>query len=87
MFTTPLCLEVIAGDEMEDALYEMGIAPSEVDLYQEPTFPVCLYKIDCMMPDNRSTSKKPLTIIVCGELTYIVKFSMEHLINLVDVHR
>jgi hypothetical protein len=87
MFHTPLCLEVIAADEMEDAFAEMGIAPPESDLYSEPTFPVCLYKIDCMMPDNRSTAKKPLTIIVCGELTYIVKFSMQHLINLVDVHR
>ena len=87
MFHTPLCLEVIAGDEFEEKLLEMGIAPAEVDLYSEPTFPVCFYKIDCMMMDNRSTPKKPLTIIVCGELTYIVKFSMEHLINLVDVHR
>jgi hypothetical protein len=87
MFHTPLCLEVIAGDEFEEKLLEMGIAPAEVDLYAEPTFPVCFWKFDCMMPDNRSTPKKPLTIIVCGELTYIVKFSMEHLINLVDVHR
>ena len=87
MFHTPLCLEVIAADEFEEKLLEMGVKPAEVDLYQEPTFPVCFWKFDCMMPDNRSTTKKPLTIIVCGELTYIVKFSMEHLINLVDVHR
>ena len=87
MFKIPLCLEVIAGDEMQHALADMGIAPPDVDLYSEPTFPVCFWKFDCMMPDNRSTAKKPLTIIVCGELTYIVKFSMEHLINLVDVHR
>jgi len=87
MFTTPLCLEVIAGDEMEDALYEMGIAPAETDLYKEPTFPVCFYRIDAMMIDNRSTAKKPLTIIVCGELTYLVKFSLEYMIELVQLHR
>jgi hypothetical protein len=87
MFQTPICLEVIAADELDEAYADMGIKREDIDLYSEPTFPVCFWKFDCMMPDNRSTAKKPLTIIVCGELTYIVKFSMEHLINLVDVHR
>ncbi len=38
MFTTPLCLEVIAGDEMEDALYETPSIPiSQIScVYQEP---------------------------------------------------
>ena len=87
MFSTPLCLEVIAADEMEDAFAEMGIDVPEVDLYSEPTFPVCLYRIDAIMPDNRSTEKKPVSIIVCGHLTYVVKFSIEDLIALIDVHK
>ena len=87
MLTIPLCLEVIAADEMENDLFEMGISSPEVDLYEEPTFPVCFYRIDAMMPDNRSTAKKPLTIVVCGELTYLVKFSVEYLIELVSLHR
>lgn len=84
MFKIPLCLEVIANDEQAEMLEDMGIA-SQSDLYDEPTCTVCFYKIDAIMPDVRSTAKKPLTCVVCGELVYLVKLGMTDLLERIAV--
>ena len=80
MFKIPLCLEVIADDEHSAMLQDMGIEPSD-DLYEAPTFVVCFYKIDAIMGDERSTKKKPLSCVVCGELMYLVKIDMATLVD------
>lgn len=84
MFKIPLCLEVIAGDEQTEMLEDMGIS-SNTDLWEEPTFTVCFYKIDAIMADIRSTAKKPLTCVVCGELVYLVKIGMTDLVERIAV--
>lgn len=80
MFKIPLCLEVIAGDEYQEMLENMNIK-STGDVWDDPTFTVCFYKIDAIMPDERSTKQKPLTCIVCGELVYLVKLNMATLVD------
>lgn len=82
MFKIPLCLEVIASDEHSTMLEDMGIEPGD-DLYDAPTFVVTFYKIDAHMPDERSTKKKPLTCVVCGNLVYIVKIDEINLMQLI----
>ena len=81
MFRIPLCLEVIAGDEQDDMLHNMGLKTTPVDPYDDLTFVVCFYKIDAITTDTRSTAKKPLTIIYCGEIAYLVKMDMATLVD------
>ena len=80
MFKIPLCLEVIAANEQAEMLEDMGIAVND-DPYLDPTFLVCFYKIDAIMPDERSTKQKPLTCVVCGELVYLCKIDMAMLVD------
>lgn len=82
MFKVPLCLNVIAANEQQEMLQDMGIEVSD-DPYNDPTFAVCFYKIDAVMPDERSTFKKPLTCIVCGDLIYLVKLEITEVITLI----
>lgn len=84
MFRLPLCLEVIAADEQAEMLEEMGIETSG-DIWNDPTFTVCFYKVDAIMPDLRSTPKKPLTCIVSGELVYLVKMDMANLMERIAI--
>ena len=58
MFKIPLCLEVIAGDEQDEMLQNMGLKTNSVDPYDEQTFIVCFYKVDAITTDTRSTAKK-----------------------------
>lgn len=80
MFKIPICLEVIGADEQDEMLENMGIKTSD-DIWNDPTFTVCFYKVDAVMPDIRSTKKKPITCIVCGELVYLVKIDMTTLVD------
>lgn len=80
MFKIPLCLEVIGADEQDEMLENMGIKTSD-DIWNDPTFTVFFYKVDAVMPDIRSTKKKPITCIVCGELVYLVKLDMTTLLE------
>jgi hypothetical protein len=80
MFKIPLCLEVVAADDHSTMLQDMGIEPND-DLYEAETFVVCFYKVDALMNDERSTKKKPLTCVVCGELMYLVKIDMATLVE------
>jgi hypothetical protein len=80
MFKIALCLEVVASDDHSTMLENMGIEPND-DLYLAETFPVCFYKIDAIMPDLRSTKKKPISCVVCGELMYLVKIDMATLVE------
>lgn len=80
MFKIPLCLEVIAGDELTSKLEDMGIEMNG-DIWNDPTFTVCFYKIDAIMPDERSTKKKPLTCIICSGLVYLVKLDMATMVE------
>ena len=80
MFKIALCLEVVASDDHSTMLENMGIEPND-DLYEAETFPVCFYKIDAIMPDLRSTKKKPISCVVCGELIYLVKIDMTTLVE------
>lgn len=80
MFKIPLCLEVIAADEQTEMLEDMGIETSG-DIWNDPTFTVCFYKIDAIMPDLRSTRQKPLTCVVCGDLVYLCKLDMATLVD------
>lgn len=82
MFKVPLCLNVIAANEQQEMLEDMGIAVND-DPYNDPTFAVCFYKVDAVMPDERSTFAKPLTCIVCGELVYLVKIEITDLIGMI----
>lgn len=82
MFKVPLCLNVIAANEQQEMLEDMGIAIND-DPYNDPTFTVCFYKVDAVMPDERSTHKKPLTCIVCGELVYLVKIEITQLLEMI----
>ena len=80
MFKIPLCLEVIAADEQTEMLEDMGIETSG-DIWNDPTFTVCFYKIDAIMADLRSTRQKPLTCVVCGDLVYLCKLDMATLVD------
>jgi hypothetical protein len=80
MFKIPLCLEVVASDDHSTMLEDMGIEPND-DLYEAETFVVCFYKIDAIMHDLRSTKKKPISCVVCGELMYLVKIDMATLVE------
>lgn len=80
MFKIPLCLEVIAGDELTSKLEDMGIEMNG-DIWNDPTFTVCFYKIDAIMPDERSTRQKPITCVVCGDLVYLCKLDMATLVD------
>ena len=71
---------MVAGDDHSTMLENMGIDQND-DLYDAPTFVVCFYKMDALMADERSTKKKPLTCVVCGELMYIVKIDMATLVD------
>ncbi len=82
MFKVPLCLNVIAANEQQEMLEDMGIKIND-DPYNDETFAVCFYKIDAVMPDERSTKKKPLTCIVCGELVYLVKIEITELLGMI----
>lgn len=59
MFKIPLCIDVIAADEQAEMLEDMGIETSG-DIWNDPTFTVCFYKIDAIMPDLRSRNKNHL---------------------------
>lgn len=80
MFKIPLCLDVIAANEQDEMLEDMGIEPSS-EIYDDPTFTICFYKIDAIMPDERSTKKKPLTCIICSGLVYLVKLDMATMVE------
>jgi hypothetical protein len=80
MFKIALCLEVVASDDHSTMLEDMGIEPND-DLYEAETFVVCFYKIDAIMHDLRSTKKKPISCVVCGELMYLVKMDMATLVE------
>lgn len=80
MFKIPLCIEVIAANEQAEMLEDMGISTTD-DPYNDPTFLVCFYKIDAIMPDERSTKQKPLTCLVCGDLVYLCKIDMATLVD------
>jgi hypothetical protein len=80
MFKIPLCIEVIAANEQAEMLEDMGISTTD-DPYLDSTFLVCFYKIDAIMPDERSTKQKPLTCLVCGELVYLCKYDMAILVD------
>jgi hypothetical protein len=80
MFKIALCLEVVASDDHTTMLENMGIQPND-DLYEAETFVVCFYKIDAIMHDLRSTKKKPISCVVCGELMYLVKIDMATLVE------
>ena len=82
MFKVPLCLNVIAANEQQEMLEDMGIEVTG-DPYLDETFAVCFYKIDAVMLDERSTKKKPLTCIVCGELVYLVKIEITELLGMI----
>lgn len=82
MFKVPLCLNVIAANEQQEMLEDMGIEINN-DPYNDETFAVCFYKIDAVMLDERSTKKKPLTCIVCGELVYLVKIEITELLGMI----
>lgn len=82
MFKVPLCLNVIAANEQQEMFEDMGIEINS-DPYNDETFAVCFYKIDAIMPDERSTKKKPLTCIVCGELVYLVKIEITELLGMI----
>lgn len=82
MFKVPLCLNVIAANEQQEMLEDMGIEITD-DPYNDETFTVCFYKVDAVMPDERSTYKKPLTCIVCGELVYLVKIEITDLLGMI----
>ena len=82
MFKVPLCLNVIAANEQQEMLEDMGIEINN-DPYNDETFAVCFYKIDAVMPDERSSKKKPLTCIVCGELVYLVKIEITELLGMI----
>jgi len=83
MFKVPLCLNVIAANEQQEMLEDMGIEVTD-DPYNDETFAVCFYKIDAVMPDERSSKKKPLTCIVCGELVYLVKIEITELLGMIS---
>jgi hypothetical protein len=85
MFKIPLCLEVIAGDEQDEMLQNMGLKTNSVDPYDEQTFIVCFYKVDAITTDTRSTAKKPLTVIYCGEFAYLCKLDMATLVDRIAV--
>lgn len=84
MLKKPLVLEVIALPEEitekdQEFLEDNGFS----DIYNEPTFPVHFYCIDHLYSDERSTLNKPLTIIISGGESYVVKHSKFELRDLI----
>ena len=84
MLKKPLVLEVIAQPEEitendQEFLEDNGFS----DIYDEPTFPVHFYIIDHIYSDERSTLNKPLTIIISGGESYVVKHSKFELRDLI----
>jgi hypothetical protein len=74
MLMRPLIIDVLAADEEGEELEDMGLQP---DLWDAPCFQICIWNVEYIMEDIRSTKSTPLTLICTGAEEWLTLMSVK----------
>jgi hypothetical protein len=72
MLLRPLIIDVLAADPQGEKLEELGLQP---DLRNAPCFQICIWNIEYIMEDNRTTKSTPVTMICTGSEEWLTLMS------------